>query len=161
MKLIAPPFLLNLWSGIIQVSQHLSMFDVPHMPENQITTNFSYLTPSNFVIISHINYWGQVNSWKNFSKFWNGPVCINKSVPPSPLLNIAAYWQSSDTDACAKKLSQILSKDIDNGGRGIGLRSYVRYCRRVINWLFEELDFARQKSLEEKTLCNSLCDLQY
>ena len=29
---------------------------------------------------------------------------------------------------CAKKLSQILANDIDNGGRVIGLRIYVRYC---------------------------------
>ena len=26
--------------------------------------------------ISHINYWDQVDSWK----FWNGPLCRNKSV---------------------------------------------------------------------------------
>ena len=31
--------------------------------------------------------------------------------------------------ACAKKLSQILANNIDNGGREIGLRIYVRYCR--------------------------------
>ena len=29
--------------------------------------------------ISHINYWDQVNSWKNLWKFWNGPLCRNKS----------------------------------------------------------------------------------
>ena len=28
-----------------------------------------------------------------------------------------------------KKLSQILANNIDNGGKGIGLRIYVRYCR--------------------------------
>ena len=41
---------------------------------------------------------------------------------------IAVYWQSSDTKTCVKKLSQILANNIDNGGRGIGLRIYVRYC---------------------------------
>ena len=46
-----------------------------------------------------------------------------------PLLNVAAYWQSSDTKACAKKLSHILANKINHGGRGIGLRVYVRHCR--------------------------------
>ena len=32
------------------------------LPENQIPTNFIYLNSSNFVTISHINYWDQVNS---------------------------------------------------------------------------------------------------
>ena len=77
--------------------------------------------------ISHINYWDQVNSWKNFLKFWNGPLCKNKS-GPSPLLNVIAYCQSSNTKACVRKMSQILAKIIDNRGRGIGLRIYVRYC---------------------------------
>ena len=77
--------------------------------------------------ISHINYWDQVNSWKNLWKFWNGPLCRNKS-GPSPLLNVAVYWQSSDTRTCVKKLSQILANNTDNGGRGIGLRIYVKYC---------------------------------
>ena len=47
--------------------------------ENQITTNFIYLTSSNFVTISHVNYWDQVNSWKNLWKFWDGPLYRNKS----------------------------------------------------------------------------------
>ena len=42
--------------------------------------------------------------------------CKNKS-DPFPLLNVAVYWQSSNTEACAKKLSQILANNIDNGGR--------------------------------------------
>ena len=77
--------------------------------------------------ISHINYWDQVNSWKNLWKFWNGPLCRNKS-DPFPLLIVAAYWQSSDTKPCAKKLSQILANNIDHGGRVIYLGIYVRYC---------------------------------
>ena len=52
----------------------------------------------------------------------------NKS-GPSPLLNVAAYWMSSNTEACAKKLSQILANNTDNGGKEITLRIYVRYCR--------------------------------
>ena len=47
---------------------------------------------------------------------------------PAPY-NVAVYWQSNNTKACPKKLSQILANNIDNGGRGIGLRIYVRYCR--------------------------------
>ena len=81
--------------------------------------------------ISHINYWDQVNSWENLWKFWNGPLCRNKS-GPSPLLNVAVYWQSSDTETCVKKLSEILANNIDNGGREIGLRIYVRYCLKKL-----------------------------
>ena len=62
---------------------------------------------------------------ENLWKFWNGPLCENKS-GPFPLLNIAAYWQSSSTKACAEKLSQILANNIDNKGKGIGLKIYVR-----------------------------------
>ena len=64
---------------------------------------------------------------KNFWKFWNGLPFRNKS-GPSPLLNGAVYWQSSNTEAGSKKLSQILANNIGNGGRGIGLRIYGRYC---------------------------------
>ena len=54
-------------------------------PENQITTDFIYLISSNFVIISHINYWQQVNSWKNWWKFSNGPE-INEVPSPYSML---------------------------------------------------------------------------
>ena len=62
------------------------------LPENQTTTNFIYLPSSNFVTISHINYWDQVNSWKNLWKFWNGPLCRNKSgsSPPTQCCSILA-----------------------------------------------------------------------
>ena len=98
------------------------------MPENQITTNFIYLISSNFVAISHINYWDQANSWKNL---WNGPLSKNKS-GPFPLLNVAAYWQSTNTKICTEKLSQILANNIDNGGRVFGIRIYVRYCLKKL-----------------------------
>ena len=88
------------------------------MPENQITANFIYLISPDFVIIFHTNYCDQVNSSKNFWKFWNGPLCRSKS-GPFPLLNVAAYWGSSNTKACAKKLSQILVNNVDNGGGGM------------------------------------------
>ena len=60
-------------------------------------------------------------------KLCNDPLYRNKS-DPFPLLKVAAYWQSSNTKACTKKLSQIFANNIDNGERGIGLRIYVRYC---------------------------------
>ena len=88
------------------------------LPENQTTTNFIYITSSNFVTIPHINYWDQVNSWKNLLKFWNGSLCWNKS-GPFPLLNVAVYWQSSDTETCAKRLSQILQTTLIMGGGGL------------------------------------------
>ena len=75
-----------------------------------------------------INYWDQVNSWNNFLNFGNGPLCRNKS-GSFPLLNLAGYWQSSNTEACAKKRSQILAlQAILMIGQGIGLIIYVRYC---------------------------------
>ena len=101
------------------------------IPEKQITTDFIYLTFSTFLTISHINYWDHVNSWKNLWKFWNGPLCKNKS-GPFPLLNVAGYWKSSSTKACAKKLCQILSNNINNREGKIGLRIYVRCCRLVL-----------------------------
>ena len=111
------------------------MLHVPHiffkkLPKNQITADFIYLTSSNFVTKPHINYWDQVNSWKNLWKFLNGPLCKSKS-DPFPLLNVAEYWKSSNTETCAKTLSQIFANNIDNRGRGIGLRIYVRYCRSI------------------------------
>ena len=45
-----------------------------------------------------------------------------------PLINDAACWNCSNTEACAKKWSRILANNTDNGRRGIGLRIYVRYC---------------------------------
>ena len=103
------------------------------LPENQINTHFIYQTSLNFVTISYKNYWDQLNSWKNFWKFWIVPLCRNRS-GPSSLLNVAVYWQSNNTEACAKKLYQILANNIDNCGRGIGLRIYVKYCRRQELW---------------------------
>ena len=50
-----------------------------------------------------------------------------KQAPP-PLLSATAYWKSSNTKACAKKLSQIIANNIDNRGRRIGLRIYARCC---------------------------------
>ena len=62
---------------------------------------------------------------KKFLKIWNSPPCRNK-LGPSPLLNVAVYWQSSNTKACANIPSQTLAITF-LWGRGIGLRIYVRY----------------------------------
>ena len=111
------------------------------MPENQITTDFINLTSSSFVTISHINYWDQVNSWKNLWKFWNDPLC-RKNSDPFLLLNVAAYWQSSNTETYAKKLFKILENNIDSEGNGIDLRIYVRYCSlqefTILIWLISD-----------------------
>ena len=53
---------------------------------------------------------------------------LQKQIRPPPLLNVTAYWKNSNSEDCAKKLSQILANNMENGGRGIGLRIYVRYC---------------------------------
>ena len=41
---------------------------------------------------------------------------MNQPSPPPfpPLLNVVVYWQSSNTEACVKKLSQMLANNIDN-----------------------------------------------
>ena len=43
-------------------------FFLKKLPENQKTTDFIYLTSSNFATISHINYWDQVIPGKNYGK---------------------------------------------------------------------------------------------
>ena len=57
------------------------------------------------------------------------------------LYSMLQYWQSSDTDAWGKKLSQILANNLDHGGRGIGLRICVRYCRSKLCCHFFQLSF--------------------
>ena len=86
--------------------------------------------------------------------FWNGPLCRNKS-DHFPLFNVAVYWQSSDTEACAKKLSQILANNINNGGTGIGLRIYVRYCGS--NIIFSWTSVSKDASTQATSNINSQC----
>ena len=62
-----------------------------------------------------------------------GLLCTNSSTP-STLLNVAVYWESSKPEGCAKKLSQILANNIENGEKGIGLTSYMTYCRNDSEW---------------------------
>ena len=86
--------------------------------------------PQQNTTISHTTYWDKLSYWENFWKFWNGPLCRNKS-GTSPLFIVAVYCQSSNTKACAKKLSHILANNIENGGRGIGLTIYGGYCPKT------------------------------
>ena len=76
-----------------------------------------------------------------FWKFWNGLLCRNKS-GSFPLLSVTVYWQSSNAKACAKKVSQILVNNMDNGGREIGLRIYVRYCRLGLLYKLKSMDIS-------------------
>ena len=74
--------------------------------------------------MSHISYWDQFNSGKSFWKLLNGSLRRNRPLAPISRYSIS---QTFNTEACAKELCQILAKNIDNGGRGIGLRIFVRY----------------------------------
>ena len=96
---------------------------IPGKPHH---SDFICLTSSNFVTTSHINYWNQVNSWKNLRKFWNGTLCRNKS-RTCPLLDVSAYWKSSNNEVCT---------NTDIGGRGVGLRIYVTYKTEMNNWFY-------------------------
>ena len=40
---------------------------------------------------------------------------FQKQIKPLPPINVAVYWQSGNTEACARKLSQILANNIGNG----------------------------------------------
>ena len=48
---------------------------------------------------------------------------------PSPYSMLQYIGRVATPKLLPRKLSQILANNIDNGGRGIGLRIYVRYCR--------------------------------
>ena len=68
------------------------------------------------------------------------------------LLNVAAYWKSSNTEACAKNLPHILANNTDNGGRQIGFRIYVRYYRYLSgSWLTETLGASFRKTCLSNT----------
>ena len=85
--------------------------------------------------ISYINYWDQFNSWKNFWKFWNGPICRNKSgpYPYSMLLYIGRVATSKLVPRnCLTYFQTTLIMRGGGWGRGIGLRIYVRYCRSTL-----------------------------
>ena len=120
------------------IKQRQSAFTIPGKLTDPFPYNYNSGGPSYQMIecssaISHKNHWDQVNSWKNFRKFWNGPLWRNKS-GLSSILDVAASLKSSNTEAFAKKLSQILACNIDNGVRGTGLRTCVRYSGLAHIW---------------------------
>ena len=89
-------------------------------------TQYRFLVTSGCLrsTISHINYWGQVNSWKNLWKFWNCLLCRNKlgSSPYSVL-------QHKIRVATSKLLPRnCLRSNNDNWGNEDDLRTYVSYC---------------------------------
>ena len=87
-----------------------------------------------FYLYNFVKFWDNISHkllrpsqfLENLQKFRNDPLYRNKS-SPFLLLNVTAYWQSSNSEACAKKLPQIVANNVDNGGRGIGLKVYVRF----------------------------------
>ena len=101
------------------------------MPENRITTNFIYLTSSNFVTISHINYCDQVNAWKNLWKFWNGPLCRNKS-STSPYSMLQDIGRVATPKLVSTNCLRYLQTTLIMGGAGIGLRIYLRYSPKKL-----------------------------
>ena len=46
----------------------------------------------------------------------------------SPLLNVAAYWESSNNRSLCQETVSDICKQHWSWGRGIGFRIYVRYC---------------------------------
>ena len=110
---------------------------------------------------SHINDSNQVNSWKIFWKFWNGPLCRNKSAP-SPLLNVAAYWQSTNTEACTKKLSQILANNVvwKQSCSFAVLQHWLGRRELIYFWKVDHSRISRNFSRKRLGL-NDLCELLY
>ena len=72
------------------------------------------------------------------------------------MLNVTANWQSSNTEVCAKKLSQILANNIDHGGRGIGLRKYVRYFRISRKKILFHIHFGSKMAKQNKARIRAL-----
>ena len=101
--------------------------------------NYQFYLLSFLKLCDHISHKSlrPIQFLENLWKFENGPVCRNKS-STFPLLNVAAYWKNSNNEACAKKLSKILTNNNDNRGRGIGFRIYVKYFRLILATIFQQ-----------------------
>ena len=125
-----------------------------------------FLLKKNILNISH-KLLRSAQFLEKFMEILEWSACRNKS-GPSPLLNVAVYWQHpslcletvsdtykqhyiGNTQVCAKMLSQILANYIDNGGRGIGLRIYVRYC-----WYLVSI-YSSSKELFKSLLFKNTC----
>ena len=68
--------------------------------------------------ISHINYWDQVNSWKNLWKFWNGPLCRNKS-GPSPYSMLQYIGRVATPKLVSRNCLRYLQTTLIMGGGGL------------------------------------------
>ena len=66
---------------------------------------------------------------------------------PFHLLNIAAYWKSSNKEASANKLSQILANSTDNQETRAVLKNHVDYCRLLFITLHRKQE---QSSLQHQ-----------
>ena len=93
--------------------------------------------------IPHVNYWGKVNSWKNFRKY-----------SPCALRNVAAFWKSSKTEAFAEKLLLIFLILLCN------LQNMLR--KTTISNLNTTSSILHRKTKQNKIIWNLsyLCDLQ-
>ena len=88
------------------------------LPENWITLDFIYLTSSNFVAISHISYWDQVNSWKSLWKFWNDPLCRIVS-GPSPYSMLQDIGRVATPTLVSRNCLRYLQTTLIMGGGGL------------------------------------------
>ena len=61
---------------------------------------------------------------------------INQASPPYSMLQYIGRVYT-------RKLSQILANNIDNRGRGIGLRIYVRYCSMFPNIFHRSMTYSK------------------
>ena len=85
------PILLKLWNDIFRYHNtcdcHICskcFFKIVGKPNS-----YQFFWPNfiTFVTISCINYWDQINSWKNLWKLWNGPLAeINQATPLDSML---------------------------------------------------------------------------
>ena len=130
---------LNIWKNsgaskqpFLYWTEYNTVFPCAYCQEVSYFSVFHHELLNQWSTISHINYWDQVNSWKNLWKLWNGPFCRNKS-GPSSLLNVTGYWKNSNTKAWFKKLSQILANNIYHGGEGDWSQNLCEVLSKKIN----------------------------
>ena len=68
--------------------------------------------------ISHINYLDQINSWKNLWKFWNGPICRNKS-GSSPYSKLPDIGRVATPKLVSRNCLRYLQATLVMGGGGL------------------------------------------
>ena len=130
------PILLSLWNGITQDRNTWECYMYPKyfskVPGKQNYWQFCLPTCWNVFLISHINYWDQVNSKKNFSKLSNDSLCRNRS-GPSPLLNATAYWEIINMNARVKNCLRYWQTTMIMGGKGLKkIKSKIKgVCKKL------------------------------